>query len=110
MTSRIFSVGFLVIGAISLAGPVGCAQTASIADGIPADTPLSPPNIPEPTFGSQTYSVKDFGAVGDFKTNDTPAINKAIEQCSNSGGGSVTFPPGKYLVASVHLKSNVCLQ
>ncbi len=73
-------------------------------------SPLSPPNIPQPIFGSKTFNVKDFGATGDDKTNDTPAINKAIEQCSTDGGGTVNFPAGKYVVASVHLKSNVCLK
>ena len=31
------------------------------------NTPLAPPNIPEPTFVSKNYDVKDFGAVGDDK-------------------------------------------
>ncbi len=53
--------------------------------------------------------VKTFGAAGDGKTLDTPAINKAIEAAAAAGGGIVSFPPGNYLCYSIHLKSNVTL-
>lgn len=56
-----------------------------------------------------TYSVADFGAKGDEKAKDTSAIQKAIESCSENGGGTVYFPPGTYLTGSLHLKSRVAL-
>ena len=56
-----------------------------------------------------TYSVADFGAKGDGETKDTSAIQKAIETCSENGGGTVYFPPGTYLTGSLHLKSRVAL-
>ena len=56
-----------------------------------------------------TYSVTDFGAKGDEKAKDTSAIQKAIESCSENGGGTVYFPPGTYLTGSLHLKSHVAL-
>lgn len=40
----------------------------------------------------QTVSVKDFGAVGDGSTNDTTAVQAAIN--SLSSGGTVYFPSG----------------
>jgi polygalacturonase len=52
------------------------------------------------------YNVKDFGAIGDGNTLETNALQKAIEECSVSGG-TVYFPPGKYLTGSLELKSNV---
>ena len=55
------------------------------------------------------YSVKAFGAAGDGKALDTPAINKAIDAASAAGGGTVHFPAGTYLSVSIHLKSNVTL-
>jgi len=55
------------------------------------------------------FNTRDYGAVGDGKTLDTPAINKAIEACAAAGGGQVLLPPGKYLSGTVHLKSHVTL-
>jgi len=55
------------------------------------------------------YSVRAFGAIGDGKTLDTPAINKAIDSAAAAGGGTVYFPAGDYLSVSIHLKSNIAL-
>jgi polygalacturonase len=55
------------------------------------------------------FDIRDFGAVGDGKTLDTAAINKAVTACAEAGGGQVRFPPGRYLSATVHLKSRVTL-
>lgn len=69
----------------------------------------TPPNFPVPQFKAQSLSVRDFGAIGNGRDIDTDAINRAIEKCSASGGGDVTFPKGTYLAASIHLQSNVRL-
>ena len=53
--------------------------------------------------------LRDFGATGNGATNDTPAINQAIEKCNASGGSDVVFPAGTYLAASIHLKNNIRL-
>ena len=45
-------------------------------------------------------SVKDFGAVGDGVTDDTAAIQAAINSVKTLGGGAVTFPYGNYKVTS----------
>jgi len=58
---------------------------------------------------SGPFDVKSFGAKGDGKTLDTPAINKAIETATATGGGTVFFPAGNYLSVSIHLKSNIAL-
>lgn len=49
---------------------------------------------------SEVFSVKDFGAVGDGSTNDTSAIQAAINAAGTAGGGEVFFPPGTYLLNS----------
>ena len=67
-----------------------------------AQTTLAGPN-------SGTCDVKIFGASGDGKTIDTPAINRAIEAAAAGGGGTVRFPAGSYLCYSIRLKSNVAL-
>lgn len=46
-------------------------------------------------------NVKEFGAVGDGKTNDTKAIQKAIDS-----GGCVYIPDGEYITGTLYLKSN----
>ena len=55
------------------------------------------------------YNVKDFGARGEGKTLDSPAINNAIEKAASAGGGTVYFPAGTYLSYSIRLKSNITL-
>jgi len=49
----------------------------------------------------ESVSVKDFGAVGDGSTDDTTAIQNAI-----NAGSYVYFPPGTYSVSNVTLTSN----
>jgi polygalacturonase len=56
-----------------------------------------------------TLDVRAFGASGDGKTLDTPAINKAIDAAAAAGGGVVRFPAGNYLCYSIHLKSHITL-
>lgn len=53
------------------------------------------------------YDVREFGAVGDGKTLDHTAINRAIDSCVAHGGGRVVLPAGTYLCGSIRLKSNV---
>ena len=65
--------------------------------------------IPAVPAGEVIFSVRDFGATGDGKTLDSPAINKAIEACSAAGGGTVYFPAGTYVSGSIRLKSNLRL-
>jgi len=55
------------------------------------------------------YNVVDYGAKGDGKNLDSPAINKAIEEAAVNGGGTVFFPAGNYLSVSIRLKSNISL-
>jgi len=55
------------------------------------------------------FDVRASGALGDGKTPDTPAINRAIDAAAAAGGGTVYFPAGDYLCYSIHLKSKVAL-
>ena len=59
--------------------------------------------------GKATFNVRDFGAVGDGTTLDSPAIDRAIEACSGAGGGTVHLPAGTYLSGSIHLTNNLNL-
>ena len=53
------------------------------------------------------FDIRTFGARGDGKTVDSPAINKAIEAAAAAGGGTVLFPAGTWLSFTLRLKSNV---
>lgn len=50
------------------------------------------------TFPSSTFNVRDFGAKGDGKSNDTVAIQNAVKATIKNRGGSVYIPAGKYRV------------
>lgn len=57
-------------------------------------------------------SVKDYGAQGDGTTDDTRAIQQAVDDVHDQGGGVIIFPPGDYLIAGgptegVILKPNI---
>jgi hypothetical protein len=59
-----------------------------------------------------TFNVRDYGATGNGSTNDTPAIQRAIDAAASAGGANtVQFPPGTYRSAnSIHLRSNITIQ
>ena len=62
-----------------------------------------------PGSAEAIFNVRTFGATGDGKTVDSPAINKAIEAVAAAGGGTLVFPAGTYMCFSIHLKSHVDL-
>src|SRR5580693_20002 len=61
---------------------------------------------------AKTFDVREFGAKADGVTFDTEAIQKALDACGRSGGGTVTFSPGTYLSKPLTLrtKSTVLLE
>ncbi|HSV14009.1 MAG TPA: glycosyl hydrolase family 28 protein, partial [Tepidisphaeraceae bacterium] len=86
------------LGLVTAGGVVGCSPLAATAA-----AGLTPPDP------RKIFDVKAYGATGDGKTLDTPAINRAIDACSSGGGGMVYVPPGTYLCGTIQLKSNVTL-
>ena len=59
---------------------------------------------------AQTHDTRDFVAVADGMTLNTSAIQKAIDECVSAGGGEVHVPAGKFVIGTLHLKSNVTLR
>lgn len=56
------------------------------------------------------YNIKDYGAVGNGTTDNSVAIQRAVDDCSKAGGGTVIIPSGHtFLCGPVHLKSFVNL-
>ncbi|PYX70300.1 MAG: exo-poly-alpha-D-galacturonosidase [Acidobacteria bacterium] len=92
--------GFLKSAGAGIAGVTGVAIGASISTSA-TQSSANP---------SQLFvDARAFGAVGDGKALDTPAINRAIESAAASGGGTVYLRSGNYLCYSIHLKSKVAL-
>jgi hypothetical protein len=44
------------------------------------------------------YSVQDFGAVADGKTDDTALFQQALDAMGAAGGGTVFAPAGRYVI------------
>jgi hypothetical protein len=55
------------------------------------------------------YNIKDYGAVGDGRVKNTGAIQQAVDEANEAGGGRVYFPPGDYISGTIILKSGVTL-
>jgi polygalacturonase len=85
----------------------GMGFAAAAATAIPAAYAAPKSSDHAATLG--IFDIRTYGAVGDGKTVDTPAINKAIEAAAAAGGGTVLFPPGTWLCFSIRLKSHVAL-
>jgi polygalacturonase len=83
----------LALPPLTLASGVGNAARA--ASSRPAAEPL--------------FDVRSYGAKGDGKTVDTPAIDRAIEAVAAAGGGTLLFPAGTYVCFTIHLRSKVDL-
>jgi len=65
--------------------------------------------IVPPTFKDTIYNIMDFGAVSDSVTLNSNAFKKAIQKCSENGGGIVLVPSGVFLSGPIHLMNNVNL-
>lgn len=48
---------------------------------------------------SDTFDITSYGATGDGITDDTDAIQAALDAAGAVGGGIVLFPPGEYVIA-----------
>ena len=62
-----------------------------------------------PSTADCAYDVRHYGARGDGRKLDSPAIQRAIDRCSHRGGGVVTLPPGTYLAGTLQLRNGVTL-
>jgi polygalacturonase len=71
---------------------------------LPSDFSIATPTIP-----NHHFSIADFGAVGDGKTNNTAAITKAIKACTDAGGGTLEIPPGIFLTGPFQLAGSLNL-
>ena len=69
-------------------------------------------DTPIPTEAAKTFNVKDYGAKGNNRADDTEAIRSAIAAAEEAGGGIVYLPNGEYICSGVLFinSSNVILR
>jgi hypothetical protein len=70
-------------------------QTTNISN-LPSSSTVKPQVSGNVAFAAASWSVKNFGAIGDKTTDDTAAIQAALTKLQSSGGGCLYFPPGVY--------------
>lgn len=58
---------------------------------------------------SRTFDMKQLGADAKGINSCTELINRTIEKAALEGGGTIYFPAGTYLTATIHMKSNITL-
>jgi polygalacturonase len=93
----------LRVGSLGVAGAALPAVSFAAASSLADSNPGAAPGL------GVFFNVRNYGATGDGKTLDTPAINRAVEAAAAAGGGLVLFPAGVYLCFSIRLKSNLHL-
>lgn len=67
-------------------------------------------NFQKVLLSNNFFNVEDYGAVHNNSTDDTAAIQVAINTCAAAGGGKVCFPKGIYLIAGAlqnHIQMNI---
>jgi polygalacturonase len=57
-----------------------------------------------------SLDVRSFLAKGDGVTKDTAAFQAALDYCKAKGGGTVSVPPGVYLIGSIVVGPNTTLR
>src|SRR6266581_6779023 len=63
------------------------------------------------TDQADLYNVRNYGAAGDGKTDDTAAFQHALDQAGKAGGGTVHAPRGSYFFAGhLNVPSGVTLE
>ncbi len=58
---------------------------------------------------TKPFNVRTCGAAGDGHTDDTRAVQAALDGVAASGGGTVLVPPGVFSCNTLHLRSRVIL-
>jgi len=102
-TNRCFFFVFTLFLSFSCVA-LGQSQEAAIPK-----PPFEMPELVPPRFPAATFSIADYGAVGDGTTANTAAFAKAIAACAKAGGGHVVIPAGKWLTGPIIMASHVDL-
>jgi polygalacturonase len=101
---RVFLLCFITVN-LSAQGSTNKYDFARLCKNLPFKMPV----LSVPKFPNKTFNIKDFGAVGDGQTVNTPSFAKAVDACSKSGGGKIIVPAGIWLTGPIIFKDNVNL-
>lgn len=71
--------------------------------------PFEMEQVKLPLIPSAQFDITDYGAIPDGMTNNKRAIERAISESSDKGGGKVIIPKGTWLTGPIRLKSNINL-
>jgi polygalacturonase len=67
-------------------------------------------SIQTPDIPDRTFRLSEYGGNGDGMTDNRPAFERAVQACSEAGGGTILVEPGHYLVnGPIQLKSHLKL-
>jgi polygalacturonase len=95
---------------------LGLAWLASLAAGRSAAPMLPVQNAADddivaalPVIPDATFNLADFGGVGDKRTLNTAAFQRAIAAVARAGGGHLIVPPGTYKTLPLVLTSHLDL-
>jgi polygalacturonase len=77
--------------------PADASTNVESGDGGGPCGPTNAATVPLPAIGAGTFSVTSYGAVGDGSTDDTAAIQAALDAAGTAGGGTVSVPAGTFL-------------
>ena len=101
---NIFVLAMLLIGATACTDrAVQQGEWDAYYEGVPFKTTL----VVRPVFSNNVVNIIDYGAVGDGFTDNTEAINRAITELSQQGGGRVVIPAGVWFTGAIEIKSNI---
>jgi polygalacturonase len=90
---------------------MGCATgTAGAGGNSDPCGPGNPATVPLPTIPAGSFDITTFGAKGDGKTDNTAAIQAALNAANAAAGGTVTIPSGTFLSGPIVVHSSTRLE
>ena len=111
----LFDVFYACGALLVLIGVAGCVSSSDDITGTPNDLYAAidtiVAHIGQPTLPEARYDPRDFGAVGDGRTDDRKAIQLAVDTANAKGGGVVVLSEGEWFShGPIHLKSHTWLK